>query len=48
VQKALDEMGQDPQGQALLKANNFKGMELATDADYNAMRKLNIHPVEAK
>lgn len=48
VQKALEEMGQDPQGQALLKANNFKGMEAATDADYNAMRKLNIHPVEAK
>jgi len=48
VQKALDEMEQDPQGQALLKANNFKGMEVATDADYNAMRKLNIHPVEAK
>ncbi len=48
VQKAFEEMGQDPQGQALLKANNFKGIEAATDADYNAMRKLNIRPVEAR
>jgi phosphonate transport system substrate-binding protein len=48
VQKAMDEMDQTPQGLALLKANNFKGVEVTTDADYNAMRKLNIQPVEAK
>ena len=48
VQKAMDEMDQNPQGVALLKANNFKGMEIATDEDYNDMRKLNIKPVEAK
>ncbi|MBT9613174.1 MAG: phosphate/phosphite/phosphonate ABC transporter substrate-binding protein [Burkholderiales bacterium] len=48
VQKAMDEMDQNPQGLALLKANNFKGVEIASDADYNAMRKLNIQPVEAK
>ena len=48
VQKAMDEMDQNPQGLALLKANNFKGMEVTNDADYNAMRKLNIQPVEAK
>lgn len=48
VQKAMDEMDQNPQGLALLKANNFKGMEITDDADYNDMRKLNIKPVEAK
>lgn len=48
VQKALDEMDQNPQGMALLKANNFKGMEVTDDAGYNDMRKLNIKPVEAK
>ena len=48
VQKAMDEMDQNPSGLALLHANNFKGMEITNDADYNAMRKLNIQPVEAK
>lgn len=48
VQKAMDEMDQNPQGLALLRANNFKGMEITDDADYNDMRKLNIKPVEAK
>ena len=48
VQKAMDEMDSDPQGRALLKAINFKGMESATDEGYNAMRAMNIKPVEAK
>lgn len=48
VQKAMNEMEQNPQGMALLKANNFKGIEITDDADYNDMRKLNIKPVEAK
>ena len=48
VQKAMDEMDRDPQGQVLLKAINFKGMEITTDEDYNAMRAMNIKPGEAK
>lgn len=48
VQKAMDEMDSNPQGLALLKANNFQGMEAADDADYDAMRKMNIKPVQAK
>jgi phosphonate transport system substrate-binding protein len=48
VQKAMDEMDQNPQGLELLKAINFKGVDSAADADYNAMRKLNIKPVEAQ
>jgi len=48
VQKAMDQMDTNPQGRALLKANNFKGMEPADDADYDAMRKMNIKPMEAK
>jgi phosphonate transport system substrate-binding protein len=48
VQKAMDEMDQNLQGMALLKAINFKGVERADDADYNGMRKMNIKPVEFK
>jgi phosphonate transport system substrate-binding protein len=48
VQKAMDEMDQNPQGLELLKAINFKGVERADDADYNSMRQLNIKPVEAQ
>lgn len=48
VQKAMDEMDQNLSGLALLQANNFKGVEITNDADYNAMRKLNIQPVDAK
>lgn len=49
IQKAMDEMDTNPQGLALLKANNFKGMESAIDANYDAMRKMHIQPVvEAK
>lgn len=48
VQKAMDEMDRDPQGQVLLKAINFIGIESTTDQDYNAMRAMNIKPVEAK
>lgn len=48
VQKALNQMDGDPQGIALLKANNYKGIGPTDDADYDAMRKMNIQPVEAK
>jgi phosphonate transport system substrate-binding protein len=48
VQKAMEEMDRDPQGQVLLKGINFKGMEIAKDEDYNAMRAMNIKPMEAK
>ena len=48
VQKAMDGMDSDPHGRALLKAINFKGMESATDEEYNAMRAMNIKPMEAK
>ena len=48
VQKALDNMDQSPEGLALLKANNFNGMEAADDKDYDAIRKMNIRPIEAK
>ena len=47
LQKAMDEMNENPQGIALLKANNFNGIELTNDADYDAVRKMNIKPVEA-
>lgn len=48
VQKAMDEMDSNPQGIALLKAVNFKGMRKADDSDYAIMRKLNIKPPESK
>lgn len=48
VQKAMDEMDQNPQGMALLKSINFKGMRKASDSDYQSMRAMNIKPVEAK
>ncbi len=48
VQKAMEKMDRDPQGRALLKAINFKGIETTSDEDYNRMRAMNIKPVEAK
>ena len=48
VQKAMEGIENDPQGQALLKAINMKGFESADDTDYEVMRKMNIKPVEAK
>jgi phosphonate transport system substrate-binding protein len=48
VQKAMDEMDTQPQGIALLKTLNFKGMRKADDNDYAAMRKMNLKPVDAK
>jgi phosphonate transport system substrate-binding protein len=48
VQKAIVEMDTDPRGIELLKANNFKGIEFSNDAEYDAMRKMNIKPVVAK
>lgn len=47
VQKAMLAMDQDPQGQALLKIVNIKGLELAGDKDYDGVRKLNL-PLEVK
>jgi len=48
VQKAMDEMDTRPQGIALLKSLNFKGMRKADDSDYAAMRKMNIKPADTK
>jgi phosphonate transport system substrate-binding protein len=46
LQKALIEMNTDPEGQALLKSINFKGMELAKDKDWDDVRDLNITLLE--
>lgn len=48
VQQAMANMDQTVEGMALLKVNNFKGMEMADDKEYDAIRKMNIKPVEAK
>ena len=45
VQKAMDEMDENAEGLALLKSINFKGMGIATDADYQGMRAMNIKPI---
>jgi phosphonate transport system substrate-binding protein len=47
LQKAMIDMGQDVQGQALLKVVNIKALDKADDAEYNAVRKLNL-PLEVK
>lgn len=47
LQTAIIAMGQDPQGQALLKVVNIKGLEKSSDADYNGVRKLNL-PLQVK
>ena len=47
LQKAMIDMGQDEQGLALLKVVNIKALDKAQDADYNAVRKLNL-PLEVK
>ena len=47
LQKAMVAMSQDPEGQALLKVVNIKGLEKSTDADYNSVRKLNL-PLQVK
>lgn len=47
IQKAMIAMGQDPEGQALLKVVNIKGLEKSSDADYNGVRKLNL-PLQIK
>ena len=41
------EMGNDPQGQALLKAVNIKMLEKAEDREYDMVRKMNL-PLEVK
>jgi len=47
LQHAMIAMGQDIEGQALLKVVNIKGLEKATDADYNGVRKLSL-PLQVK
>jgi len=47
IQKAMIAMGQDPEGQALLKGVNIKGLEKSSDAEYNGVRKLNL-PLQVK
>lgn len=47
LQNAMIAMGQDPEGLALLKVVNIKGLEKSTDADYNGVRKLNL-PLQVK
>lgn len=47
LQKAMIGMGQEAQGQSLLKAINIKALDKADDADYHALRKLNL-PTEIK
>ena len=47
LQKAMIAMGQDAQGQALLKAVNIKALDKADDAEYNVVRKLSL-PLEVK
>lgn len=42
LQQAMLAMGQDPQGQALLKAINLKGIESGKDSDWNDVRSLHI------
>ncbi|EAR61003.1 phosphate/phosphite/phosphonate ABC transporter substrate-binding protein [Neptuniibacter caesariensis] len=42
IQQALLSMNTDPQGQKLLKTINFKGIEVASNADWDDVRALNI------
>lgn len=42
LKQALLSMNEDPRGQALLKSINFKGVELAENADWDDVRALNI------
>ena len=42
LQKAMIGMGEDPQGQALLKVVNIKALDKADDAEYNGVRKMNL------
>ena len=47
LQKTMIAMGQDAHGQVLLKVVNIMALEKANDADYNAVRKMNL-PLEVK
>lgn len=47
LQNAMIGMSQDPEGQALLRVVNIRGLEKSTDADYNGVRKLNL-PLQVK
>ena len=44
----MKKMDTDPYAVELLKAINLKGIEAASDADYDMMRKINLKPVEDK
>jgi phosphonate transport system substrate-binding protein len=43
VAEAMIRMGQDPEGRELLKAVNFKGIVPARDADYDVVRRMQLH-----
>lgn len=47
LQQAMIGMGEDAEGQALLKVVNINGLEKTTDAEYNGMRKLHL-PLQVK
>jgi len=47
VQAAMADMATRPETMALLRAVNLAGVEKASDADYNALRKMNIKPPSA-
>lgn len=46
VQKAMLEMADDPEGRDLLKAINMKGIAVAQDSEYDAVRKLKLLTLE--
>jgi len=46
IQQALIDMDQDPEGEALLKAIHFKGLERAENKDWDDVRDLNIKLLE--
>ncbi len=47
VQKAMVEMGRTPEGRTLLQAINFKGIQTATDRDYDVVRRMKLTPPES-
>ena len=47
LQKVMVEMGNDAEGQQLLKAVNIKMLEKAEDGEYDVVRKMNL-PLEVK
>ena len=43
VRRVMDEMSEDPEGQALLEAINVKDLEPANNEDWDDVRALNLH-----